>query len=84
MGDTTPLRISRCSTPAVPRNETLTKLLGNAVVLLFRHPEQRRRLVEDPRLVPGAVEEILRYWPPSQYQGRTLTRDVPLHGGAMR
>jgi cytochrome P450 len=72
-----------CTLLSSAGNETVTKLLGNAVVLLARHPEQRRRLVEDPRLVPGAVEEILRYWPPSQYQGRTLTRDVTLHGVAM-
>jgi len=72
-----------CTLLSSAGNETVTKLLGNAVVLLARHPEQRRRLVEDPRLVPGAVEEILRYRPPSQYQGRTLTRDVSLHGVAM-
>lgn len=72
-----------CTLLSSAGNETVTKLLGNAVVLLARHPEQRRRLLEDPRLVPGAVEEILRYWPPSQYQGRTLTRDVTLHGVAM-
>lgn len=64
-------------------NETVTKLLGNAVVLLARHPAQRRRLVDDPGLIPAAVEECLRYWPPSQYQGRTLTRDVTRHGVTM-
>ncbi|MDX2165437.1 MAG: cytochrome P450 [Deltaproteobacteria bacterium] len=64
-------------------NETVTKLLGNAVVLLARHPEQRRRVVEDPGAIPNALEECLRFWPPSQYQGRTLTRDVTLHGVTM-
>jgi cytochrome P450 len=58
----------------------VTKLLGNAVVLLARHPEQRRKLVQDPARIPNAIEEILRYWPPSQYQGRTTTRPVELHG----
>jgi cytochrome P450 len=72
-----------CSLLSSAGNETVTKLLGNAVVLLARHPEQRRRVAEDPRLIPGAVEEILRYWPPSQYQGRTLTRDIALHGVSM-
>ena len=61
-------------------NETVTKLLGNAMVLLHRNPEQRSRLVADPTLIPGAVEESLRYWPPSQIQGRSTTRDVTLHG----
>lgn len=60
--------------------ETVTKLLANACVLLHRHPDQRSMLREDPSLVPGCVEETLRYWPPSQYQGRTATRDVEKHG----
>ncbi len=61
-------------------NETVTKLLGNAMVLLHRNPEQRAKLVADPQRIPGAVEESLRYWPPSQIQGRSSTRDVELHG----
>jgi cytochrome P450 len=72
-----------CTLLSAAGNETVTKLLGNAVVLLARHPAQRRQLVEDPRRIPNAVEECLRYWPPSQYQGRTLTRDVTLHGVTM-
>lgn len=72
-----------CTLLSAAGNETVTKLLGNAAVLLARHPDQRRRLVDDPGRIPDAVEECLRYWPPSQYQGRTLTRDVTLHGVAM-
>ena len=72
-----------CQLLSAAGNETVTKLLGNAVVLLARHPDQRRRLVAEPRRLPGAIEECLRYWPPSQYQGRTLTRDVTLHGVTM-
>ena len=72
-----------CSLLAAAGSETVTKLLGNAVVLLARHPAQRQRLVDDPGAIPNAVEECLRYWPPSQYQGRTLTRDVTLHGITM-
>lgn len=73
-----------CSLLSAAGNETVTKLLGNAAVLLARHPEQRRRLLDDPAVIPNAVEECLRYWPPSQYQGRTLMRDVTLHGVTMR
>lgn len=72
-----------CSLLSAAGNETVTKLLGNAVVLLARHPDQRRRLVADPSRIPAAVEECLRYWPPSQYQGRALTREVTLHGVTM-
>jgi len=60
--------IGFCNLLAAAGNETVTKLLGNAAVLLARHPEQRRALCADPARVPGAVEECLRYWPPSQYQ----------------
>jgi cytochrome P450 len=60
--------------------ETVTKLLANACVLLTRHPDQRQLLLDDSSLIPGAVEETLRYLPPSQYQGRTATCDVEKHG----
>jgi cytochrome P450 len=60
--------------------ETVTKLLANACVLLHRHPEQRQMLLDDASLIPGCVEETLRYHPPSQYQGRSATRDVEKHG----
>lgn len=50
--------------------ETVTKLVGNAVYLFHRFPDQYRKLIADPSKVPNAVEEILRYLPPSQYQGR--------------
>src|SRR5262249_17924805 len=58
---------------------TVTKLLANAAVLLARHPDAYARLLADPRLVPGAVEETLRYTSPSQYQGRVTTREVEWH-----
>ncbi len=60
--------------------ETVTKLLANAVVLFQRNPDQWQKVLDDPGTIPGAVEEILRYWAPSQYQGRVLTDDVTLHG----
>jgi cytochrome P450 len=60
--------------------ETVTKLVGNAVVLFARHPDQWRAVVEDPARIPGAVEEVLRYLPPSQYQGRFSMRDSTWRG----
>jgi cytochrome P450 len=60
--------------------ETVTKLVGNAAVLFDTNPDQWRRVLDDPTTIPGAVEEILRYHPPAQYQGRYTTRDVELHG----
>ncbi|MBW2398182.1 MAG: cytochrome P450 [Deltaproteobacteria bacterium] len=60
--------------------ETTTKLISNALVLIWRHPEVLERILEDPGWIFLAVEESLRFWPPSQIQGRSATRDIELHG----
>jgi len=60
--------------------ETVTKLVGNAVVLFHRHPDQYRKVLADPSKIPAAVEEILRYLPPSQYQGRFSVADAVYNG----
>ncbi len=61
-------------------NDTTTGLLGGALELLTRHPEQRRLLVEDPARIKGAVEEFLRLTAPVQGLARTATRDVEIGG----
>lgn len=61
-------------------NETATRLIGFTVQLLAQHPDQRRLLVEDPALVPNAIEEILRLESPSPVQARYVQRDVELYG----
>lgn len=63
--------------------ETVTKLIGNAVVLFSRHPDQWRKVVDDPEKVAPAVEEILRYLPPSQYQGRFSVEEREYEGGTI-
>ena len=60
--------------------ETVTKLVGNAVVVFADNPDQWRKLQDDRSKIPAAFEELLRYEGPSQYQVRTTTRDVALHG----
>ncbi len=65
---------------ATAGNETVTKLLATAFYWLWKFPGERARLLADPSVIPGAVEETLRFDPPSHYQGRTTTRDVTLHG----
>ena len=60
--------------------ETVTKLIGNAVVTFADHPDQWDALRADRGKVPAAVEEILRHQAPSQYNVRYCTRDVDLHG----
>jgi cytochrome P450 len=61
-------------------NETVARFLGFAAIGLDRFPGERRKLVDDPSLIPNAVEEILRWEAPSPIQGRWTTRDVALHG----
>lgn len=61
-------------------NETVARFLGWAAVGLGRFPDERRALVAEPMLIPGAVEEILRWEAPSPIQGRWTTRAVELHG----
>ena len=61
-------------------HETTAKLIANGVVALQWYPDQRAELVADPSLIPGAVEEMLRWDPPSHYQGRFVEQDVTLHG----
>lgn len=60
--------------------ETVTKLVANAVVLFARHPEQWQKLLDDRSKVPAAVEEVLRYESPNQYNVRCSREDVTVHG----
>jgi cytochrome P450 len=59
-------------------NDTTTGLLGGAVQLLNQRPDQRQLLVEQPDLIPGAVDEFLRLTSPAQALARTVTRDVTI------
>lgn len=62
-------------------HETTARLICNSAVTLARHPEQRRELVGAPQpLLENAVEEMLRYDPPSQVQGRWTTKPWTRHG----
>ena len=57
-------------------NETTTRLIGWTGKLLAEHPEPRHQLAEDSGLIPQAIEEILRFEPPSPVQARAVTVDV--------
>lgn len=61
-------------------HETVAKAIASGLIALHNFPEQRAKLAADPSLIPSAVEELLRYDPPSQMQGRTTSQDVTLHG----
>ncbi len=61
-------------------NDTTTGMLGGSMPLLHERPDQRRLLVDNPGLIPDAIEELLRLTAPVQGLARTTTRDVTLHG----
>ena len=60
--------------------ETTTILIGNMVLTLMRHPDQLARLRADRSLVPQAVEEVLRFEPPVQIDGRYVRADAEVGG----
>jgi cytochrome P450 len=68
---------------AAAGSETVTKLMGNGIMAFHHNPDQWELVLGDPGLIPGAIEEMLRLNPPSQYQGRFTTRDVVLDDGTI-
>ena len=73
-----------CILLLVAGNETTTNLVSNSAVLFHQHPGQWEAIVANPGLLPGAVEECLRFDSPVQALARTLTRNVTLHGRTMK
>jgi len=73
-----------CFVLIVAGNDTTTNLIANGAVLLAEYAEQRRMLAQDPSLLDGAIEEMLRYEAPAQALPRRLTRDAVLHGQTLR
>jgi cytochrome P450 len=61
-------------------HETTTNLIANAVLLLLRHPGERKRLQDDLALLPSAVEECLRFEPPVQLTDRAVVAPTELAG----
>jgi cytochrome P450 len=69
-----------CMTLLVAGNETTRTLLSGGMEVLHQHPDQRAMLADDPSLLPGAVEELLRWVTPIQAFGRTAVVDVEIGG----
>jgi cytochrome P450 len=61
-------------------NETTNRLVGWTMKVLGEHPEQRRELAADRSRLPGAIEEVLRFEPPSINGCRYVTHDVEFYG----
>jgi cytochrome P450 len=60
--------------------DTTTSVSSAALLHLARHPEDRRRLLDDPALLDAAIEEFLRVYPPARTHARTAVRDAELGG----
>jgi cholest-4-en-3-one 26-monooxygenase len=69
---------------AVAGNETTRNAISHGMNALLDNPEQYSELVADPSLMPGAVEEILRWASPVLYFRRNVTEDTVLRGQQLK
>jgi cytochrome P450 family 142 subfamily A polypeptide 1 len=65
-------------------DETTRHVISGGMFELLRHPDQKAKLMADRSLLPGAVEEMLRWVSPIKNMARQMTRDVELHGQTLR
>ena len=72
--------IAMCVLLFIAGHETTVNLIGNGLLALLRHPDQLALLRQDLALVPGAVEELLRYDSPVQRTARMTTEEVEIGG----
>ena len=71
---------STCVLLLVAGHETTTRLIGNGLYLLLKHPEQMEKLRLNPELAENAIEEMLRYEPPVQLMPRFALEDTEFFG----
>lgn len=69
---------------SIAGNETTRNLISHGLLLLLEHPDAMQRLRADPSLLPGAVEEMLRFRPPVMYFRRTASEDTQIRGVRIR
>jgi cholest-4-en-3-one 26-monooxygenase len=65
-------------------NETTRTAMSGGLATLLEHPEQLEAMRKDPSLIGGAVEEMLRFWPPIHHFRRTAMCDVEMRGKTIR
>ena len=73
-----------CILLLVAGNETTTNLIGNALLCFDEHPEVMEQLRSEPELVPGAIEEVLRYRSPVQFMYRRAVADITIRDQEIR
>ena len=64
--------------------DTTRAQLGYMWRHLALHPEDRKRLIDEPEIIPYAVEEVLRYYTMIFGDGRKVTRDIEFHGASLK
>ncbi len=65
-------------------NETTRTAMSGGLATLLEHPDQFEALRNDPSLIPSAIEEMLRFWPPIHHFRRTAMCDVEMRGKTIR
>ena len=68
----------------VAGNETTRNLIALGTLALIEHPNECRKLVDEPMLIPGAVEEMLRWTSPVTHMARAATADLEIRGQPIR
>jgi pimeloyl-[acyl-carrier protein] synthase len=72
--------LSTCTLLLIAGHETTVNLIGNGILQLLRHPDELARFRENPDLAPGVVEEVLRFDPPVQFDGRICLERAEVAG----
>lgn len=75
--------VATCTALVFGGHETTVNLIANGMLALLRHPDELARLRDDPRVVPTAVEELLRYDSPPQFVSRVVTETTELGGATL-
>lgn len=76
--------VANCILFLVSGFETTTNLIAAGMLALLEHPGQLRRLQADPTLIDGAIEEMLRFYPPVNRTARVLVDDLEIHGTTLK
>jgi cytochrome P450 len=73
-----------CTDLLVAGNLATTDLIGNALWLLHTHASEKGKLLEEPGLIAGTIEEVLRFEPPAEGTARIASRDMEIRGCPIR
>jgi cytochrome P450 len=72
--------VAICNVVAGAGNETTNRLIGWMGKTLSEHPDQRRQIAQDSKLIAPAIEELLRFEPPGPFMARYVTNDIEYYG----